>query len=382
MSATDERGGAARGRAPGAAATARRVLHVVLPGDVADPGSPSGGNVYDRRLCQGLSAAGWRVHEIVATGAWPRPEPAARQALARELAALPDGADVLLDGLVACGVPEVVVPHARRLRVAVLVHLPLAAETGTPPAVAARLDARERETLRAASAVVTTSPWAAGEVIRRHGLDPRRVHVAPPGVDPAPLATGTDGASRLLCVAAVTPRKGQDLLVEALATLADARWTCLLAGPLWRAPEFVADLRRRLRRYGLTDRVRLTGPRTGDRLSRAYATADLLVLPSRAETYGMVVSEALARGIPVLATAVDAVPETLGRTADGALPGLLVPPEDPAALAGALRDWFARPALRRRLRAAARDRRAALPGWDTTVSRLVEVLSGRPAVAS
>src|SRR5690606_30598676 len=176
-------------------------------------------------------------------------------------------------------------------------HLALAAESGTPPAVAAELDARDRRTLRAVSAVVATSPWAAGEIAARHGLDPRQVHVAVPGVDPAPLAAGTDGGSRLLCVAALTPRKGQDVLVEALATLTDQSWTCQLVGPLGRDPGFVADVRHRLDRHRLASRVRLTGPLRGDRLTRAYATADLVVLPSRAETYGMVVTEALARGI-------------------------------------------------------------------------------------
>lgn len=352
----------------------RRELHAILPGDVADPTVASGGNIYDLRVCQGLAAAGWQVRQLPLPGAWPRPEPPARHALGRALAALPDGADVLIDGLVGAGVPEVVVPHAHRLSITLLVHLPLGAETGLPPPTVADLDARERETLRAATAVVTTSPWAGQRVVEWHGLDPDRVHVAAPGVDAAPPAPGTDGRSQLVCVAALTPRKGQDLLVDALAAVSDQGWRCLLTGPSRRDPVFVADLHRRIDRHRLTDRVRLTGPRTGDQLARIYAEADLVLLPSRAETYGMVVTEALARGIPVLATAVDAVPATLGRADDGSLPGLLVPPEDVGALAGALGEWFARPALRDRLRAAAGRRRLALPGWDLTVARLAEVL--------
>lgn len=352
-----------------------RTLHVVLPGDVADPAVPSGGNVYDLRVCQGLAAAGWRVCEIPLPGAWPCPEANARHALGRALASLPDGAQVLADGMVACGVPEVVVPHARRLSLTVLVHLPLAAETGTPPQVAAVLDARERETLQAASAVVATSPWAGEQVTKRHGLDPRRVHVAVPGVDPAPLAPGTDGVSQLLCVAALIPRKGQDLLVEALATLPETVWTCRLVGPSRRDPRFAAALARRIDEAQLSDRVHLIGPRSGAQLARTYAEADLVLVPSRAETYGMVVGEALARGIPVLATAVDAIPQTLGRTDDGHVPGMLVPPDDVGALARALDEWFTQPALRQRLRKAARDRRRSLPTWDTTVACLAEALA-------
>ncbi|MGP4020844.1 glycosyltransferase family 4 protein [Saccharopolyspora sp. 5N708] len=347
-----------------------RSVHVVLPGDVSDVTVPSGGNVYGLRVCRELEGHGWRVHPIALAGAWPRPEAAARAALARTLAALPDGAVVLLDGLVACGVPEVVVPQAHRLRLGVLVHLPLADETGLAPAVAAELDAREKATLRAASAVVVTSPWTAARLARQ-GF---RVHVAPPGTDRAGLAQGSDGASRLLCPAAVTPRKGQDLLVEALAQITDLPWTCTCAGAVRRDPDYVAELRRLIDRSGLTGRVELVGPLSGEQLAAAYAESDLVVLTSRAETYGMVVTEALARGIPVLATAVDAVPETLGRAPDGGVPGLLVPPGDGAAFARALRRWLTEPDLRAELRAAARARRDTLAGWAETTRALADVL--------
>lgn len=345
-------------------------VYVVMPGDVDDPAVPSGGNTYDRRVCQGL-AEDRPVHEIAVRGAWPRPLDAERTELSRSLAALPDGALVVADGLVACGVPEVVVPQARRLRLAVVVHMPLAdeAEPGTD------LDARERRTLRAAGAVVTTSRWAARRLVGHHGLDAGRVHVAAPGTDPAPLAPGTDGASGLLCVASVTPLKAQDVLVEALATVTDLSWNCVCAGALSRAPEYVTRLRRRITRLGLQERVRLTGPQTGERLASTYAAADLVVLASRAETYGMVVTEALARGIPVLATAVGGVPETLGSVSEGDdLPGILLPPGDAPALAEALRHWLGQPRMRDRLRAAARHRRAELDGWETTSRLLTGVL--------
>lgn len=347
---------------------------MVLPGDIDDPTAPSGGNRYDRRLCEGLAAAGWSVPELPVAGGWPRPDPAERDALARALAAVPDDALVLLDGLVACAAPEVVVPQATRLRQVVLVHLPLADETGLRAAEAAELHAREGRTLRAATAVVATSAWAGRRLVDRHGLPADRVHVVAPGVDPAPLATGTDGASRLLCVASITPRKGHDLLVEALAALPEVPWRCDCVGGLRRADDFVERIRRRAAEHGLADRIRLLGPRTGAELAASYAAADLLVLPSRAETYGMVVTEALARGIPVLATAVDGVPEALGHAPDGSLPGMLVAPEDPAALAAALRRWFAEPGTRARLRAAARARRDTLAGWEVTSRSMADLL--------
>ncbi|MFE0043473.1 glycosyltransferase family 4 protein [Streptomyces albireticuli] len=359
---------------PAVTVPAEGTVHVVLPGDVDDAASPSGGNVYDRRVCRGLATSGWTVREYAVPGSWPCPDAAARAELARTLAALPDGSVVLLDGLVACGVPDVVVPHARRLRQAVLVHLPLADETGLAPGDAARLDARERETLRAAGAVVATSPWAGRRLTARHGLDARRVRIAAPGTDPAPLAAGDPSGSRLLCVASLTPRKGQDLLVEALADLTDLPWSCLCVGPPGRDTAYATRLRHLIEGHGIGDRVRLAGPRNGGELAAAYAAADLTVLASRAETYGMVVTEALARGVPVLATAVDGVPETLGRAPDGSTPGILVPAGDPVALASALRRWLTDPGLRRRLKASAGRRRGMLDGWGTTTRELAEAL--------
>ncbi|MGW2693500.1 glycosyltransferase family 4 protein [Streptomyces sp. NPDC001296] len=352
-----------------------RTVHFVMPGGVDDPATPSGGNAYDRRICLDLPGFGWQVRQHTVDGTWPRPEGAARAELARTLRELPDGTVVLLDGLVACGVPEIVTAEAERLCLAVLVHLPLGDETGLDAATAAELDAKERATLRAVSAVVATSDWAVRRLVSHHGLAPERVHAAAPGADIAPLAPGTDGVSRLLCVAAVTPRKGQHRLIEALATVKDLPWSCHCVGGLGNDPEYVARLRGLIDAHGLGDRLHLVGPQSGAALDASYAAADLMVLTSYAETYGMAVTEALARGIPVLATDVGGLPEAVGRAPDGGVPGILVPPEDPAALAAELRGWFGEADVRRRLKAAARGRRAALDGWATTARSLAGVLA-------
>lgn len=330
--------------------------YLVVPGDVDDPTRPSGGNAYDRRVRDGLGA-----EQIAVDGTWPRPDTAARAALDRALAALPDGATVLLDGLVACGVPETVERHAARLDLVVLVHLPLGDELG-----AGDLAPLEHRALHAARAVVATSPWTARRLRDLHGLD--HVPVAVPGVDPAPLARGTDGATRLLCVGSITPTKGQDLLVDALGAVAARPFTCDLVGPLTRDPEHVATVRAAISLHGLDGRVRLVGPLAGPELDAAYAATDLLVLPSRVEAYGMVVTEALARGVPVLAADTGGVRDAL----DGG--GRLVPRRDAAALAAALRCWLTDPALRTGMRADALARRGRLDGWEVTSRCLAQVL--------
>jgi glycosyltransferase involved in cell wall biosynthesis len=166
------------------------------------------------------------------------------------------------------------------------------------------------------------------------------------------------------------------VLLDALAPLAGLRWECECVGSVERDPGFVQLLRHRVRDAGMDGRVRFTGPRAEADLARSYAGADVLVLPSRSETYGMVIAEALARGLPVVAAEVGGVPEALGHGPDGARPGLLVPPDDPTALGDALRAWLEDPGLRRRLRAAARERRASLAPWSATTSAVAEVLAG------
>ncbi|MEV4708950.1 glycosyltransferase family 4 protein [Actinoplanes sp. NPDC049316] len=338
-------------------------LYAVLPGDIDDPAAPSGGNTYDRRVLTGLAATR-AVHEIAVAGPWPYPGPEQARELTAALQSLPGGATVLMDGLVAGAVPEIVEAQAARLRQVVLVHLPLGDETGAAP----ELPERERRALHAAHAVVATSEGAARRIEALHGLSPGTVHVAPPGVDRAPLAEGSADGRRLLCVAAVTPRKAQDVLVDALVRLEDLPWECVCAGALDRDPAYAARVTAR------SDRVRFVGARTGAALEATYAAADLLVLPSRAETYGMVVTEALARGIPVLGTRVEGVPEAVGRAPDGAVPGGLLPPGDVESLATALRRWLTDPGLRAAWRTAARARRDTLRGWDETTRRLSEVV--------
>jgi glycosyltransferase involved in cell wall biosynthesis len=347
-------------------------VHVVVPDGIDDPAQPSGGNGYDRRVCQELAALGWTVHEQPVPGSWPQHDAASLAALAGVIASLPDRAVVLVDGLIASAAPEVLVPAAARLRIVVLMHMPLG--HAGPGAETLEVRARERSVLSAAAAVVATSAWTRHLLLDRYALRPAQIHVAEPGVDPAERAPGTTAGGELLCVAAVTPLKGHDVLLAALAAIAELSWHCLCVGGLTRDPPFVDRLERGASEAGIGGRMVLAGPRTGADLDASYAAADVLVLASRAETYGMVVTEALARGLPVITTTAGGLPATLGRGTDGSRPGLLVPPDDAEALAGALRRWLGDADLRRRLRTVADERRGTLPGWSATALRISEVL--------
>jgi glycosyltransferase involved in cell wall biosynthesis len=347
-----------------------RDAYVVVPDGIDDPMRPSGGNTYDRHLCLELRAHGWSVHERAVAGFWDRPGAASFAALEETLREIPDDAVVLLDGLIASIAPEVLVPQASRLRLIVLVHMPLGHR---PPDDDARR--RERAVLTTATATVTTSAWSRRRLIELYDLPGDRVHVAEPGAPIAEPATGTGTGEALLCVGAVAFEKGHDILLEALESIAALSWHCTCVGSLDRDPAYVESLRRRSLDGGLGERVSFPGPLTGADLDRTYASADLLVHSSRAETYGLVVTEALARGLPVISTDVGGLAEALGEGAAGTRPGLLVAPEDPVALGGALSAWLGDAELRARLRRAAGERRESLPSWSTTASEVAMVLA-------
>lgn len=351
-----------------------REVHVVVPHGVDDPLHPSGGNTYDRRACQGLHRLGWRVHEHPVAGTWPEPDAWARAALAGELDGVPAGSVVLVDGLVGCAVPDVLVRQADRLRVVVLLHLPLGlGDAARGPG--------EKAVLSAAAAVVAPSEWARSWVLDEYGLSPDLVHVIRPGAVTERATLPQRGGGRLVCVGAVTPLKGHDLLVDALATVADLPWRCTCVGALDVDADFAGQLRGHVVDTGLAGRVLFCGPLVGARLAEVYAAADLLLLPSRREAYGMVVTEALARAVPVVAADVDGVREALGVHAARDAPGLLFPPGDADGLADALRSWLTDAGLRESLRQRALSRRATLAGWPEIAARLADVLAGVQDVA-
>ena len=325
-------------------------LRLVVPTDVD---APTGGNTYDLALADALRTAGDEVMIV-------RCEPPALSATLRR----PWTGHTLVDGLLACPQPVAVAAA----QVGVLVHMPMALETGLAPDRAAELDRLERQSLHAAHHVVTISRWSARYIERHHGI--REVAVVPPGVERAPVSAGSN-PPLFVHLAALLPHKDQLGVVAALASLIDLPWQARLTGPLDRDPDYAAAVGAAVRSAGLSDRVAIPGTLGRD---EALAGADLALLPSRIETFGMVVVEALARGIPALVSEGGAV-EALGMTLGGERSGMVVPAADPEALSRALRRWLADGHYRSHLRTLALSRRDTLDGWDVTAGRMREVLS-------
>jgi glycosyltransferase involved in cell wall biosynthesis len=342
-------------------------LEFVLPGD---PETRTGGYEYDRRIVAGLRALGWTVRVHALPGDWPSPSATDRAEAARRFAALPDGARVVVDGLAFGTLPEVAAAQAARLRLVALVHHPLAEETGIAAATAERLAASERAALSAARRVVVTSAPTA-VTLTDYGVEPSRCVVIEPGTDAAPTArgTGSAGPPLLLVVATLTPRKGHALLFEALAGLTDRAWRLECVGSDQRDPATAAALRAQVATSGLADRIALRGEAGPEGIAAAYDGADLFVWPSLYEGYGMALAEALAHGLPVVATRVGAAAALVGDDA-----GLLVPPGDVAALHAALARWLDEPSLREQCAAGAARARARLPRWDQACAGFAQVL--------
>ncbi|MFJ5862732.1 glycosyltransferase family 4 protein [Pseudarthrobacter sp. NPDC092439] len=364
-------------------------IRLLVPGNIRHH---SGGNVYNSRLVESLRMLAAEVEVVPVEGSWPAASPRERRRFAGLLEPKqeygPGGAVVMVDGLVAVGAPDELEFAAKAGRPPwVLVHMTVpdtgetvAKTTGNPTL------ASEARALKAAAGVVSTSNTAARTLQARHGLN---IHVALPGTDAAPPAPGS-APPHIVIVAALLPNKDQLLVVEALAKLQNLNWTAALVGSDQADPGYAAQVREALVRFGLTDRLRLTGELSGAALEGEWALSNLSLLVSREEAFGMSVTESLARGIPVVVRDGTGAVEALGHRISGSggsehpahiLPGAAVPlapggQESPAELAAVVRRWLEDPQLRATWRTAALDARSRLPDWQHTARTVLEALRG------
>ena len=342
-----------------------RSIVFVVPGSL---NTRTGGYAFDRRMVRGLRERGWIVDVRELDGGFPRPTGEALNQAAGVLERIPDGI-VIIDGLAFGAMPAEVERVASRLRVVALIHLPLSAEIGLQPDVAMRLKASEQRALASASLIIVTGKATKAD-LERSGVPNRRIAVVEPGTARAPLARGSQpGPLQLLCVAPLNPGKGHDLLIDALAAVQHPEWHLTCAGSIERHPATVRKVRELLHARHLESRVALVGDLDEAKLADCYDKADLFVLATCGETYGMAVAEALARGLPVVSTMTGAIPELVGDEA-----GMLVPVGDVSAFTAALSQVLSDDALRARLAEGARRMRERLPSWEDSVAKMASAL--------
>nr|WP_281493708.1 glycosyltransferase family 4 protein [Ancylobacter koreensis] len=334
---------------------------------------PTGGYAYDRRVMAECRALGCEVTPLALPDGFPSPTPETLTTSARLLQALPSGQPVLIDGLAFGVLPSAMLAGLGR-PLAALVHHPLALETGLDADRQARLRASERAALSHAEAVIVTSPMTARILAADYAVDLAKLVVALPGVEPAARARGTVTPPRLLAVGSIIPRKAYDVLVAALAPLRERDWRCHIVGADDRDPEAAKGLRAQIAAAGLEGRIVLTGAISGTALEAEYDAADLFVCASLFEGYGMVLTEAVARGLPVVATRAGAIPETVPAGA-----ARLVPPGDAGALSATIALLLEQPPLRRALADKAWGQAALLPRWSQTAGVIAATMGSLAA---
>jgi len=345
----------------------RRIAFAV-PGSLA---TPTGGYAYDRRMIEELERLDWQVDVVDLGEGFPWPSDATRARAWLRLSDVPPGRTIVIDGLAFGVLPEAVLQLRVENPLIALVHHPLALEAGLSMQQANILRSCERAALIAARLVIANSAETARHLTNDYGVAADRIVIACPGTDPAPMASGSrDGLVRLLSVGALVPRKGFDVLIAALATLAELPWRLTIAGDRSRDPATAVRLDADIACHGLGARVTVLGAVPPERLRELYTSADLFVLASRFEGYGMAYAEAIVHGLPVIGTTAGAIPETVPAGA-----GVLVAPDDVDALALTLRRLIENPDERRRLAEAARQAAGQLPTWRDSaaiVSRALE----------
>jgi glycosyltransferase involved in cell wall biosynthesis len=348
----------------------RRIAFAV-PGDLA---TPTGGYVYDRRMIAELKRLGWAVTALDLGEGYPWPSQATRGIAQARLQSVPDNDPIIIDGLAFGVLPDVSLKLRERHPLVALVHLPLALEFGLSAQQTALLRDSERAALQSAARVVVTSKTTARHLVANYGLTSELICIAPPGVDRAPMARGSNnGVVQLLSIGAVVPGKGFDLLVKALATLSEIPWHLWIVGDRTRDTRTVAALDDAIARFGLAERIKMFGSVGRSQLEQFFAGADIFVLASRYESYGMAYTEAIAHGLPVIGTTAGAIPETIPSGA-----GLLVPPDDQDALVSALRCLIEEPEERLRIAAGARRAICQLPNWADAAKAFARSLDTLP----
>jgi glycosyltransferase involved in cell wall biosynthesis len=343
-----------------------------VPGDLA---APTGGYVYARRLLgeigqSGSGMEGGELAHLPLASGFPDPSSGELSETGRVLAGLPAGRPVLIDGL-ALGVLPAELLRVLPGPVVALCHHPLALETGVAAPEAQRLRESERAALAECAHVIATSATTAGILAADYAVPEGRLTVACPGTDPAARAQGSGGAGvAILSVGSLTPRKGHDVLISALAGLAHLDWRLTIAGPADRDAAHAGELAHQIAQVGLQDRIALAGALDAGALARAYDGADLFVLASRYEGFGMAYTEAMAHGLPAVGCAAGAVPEATRGAAR------LVPPGDPDALRAALAALIGEGAARAHLAEECWQAAQSFARWPDTAAAVAAVLRG------
>jgi glycosyltransferase involved in cell wall biosynthesis len=343
---------------------ANQLIYFLVPGDI---NNLTGGYAYDRRLLTELHELGVNVQLILLSGSFPNPDAGALDDASAKLASIANDSVVIVDGLAFGVMAELAQQHAERLKLIALCHHPLALETGLNAPQQQSLQASEQRALASARGVVVTSENTARILKQEFFVPFDKIALALPGTDKQAFASCEGQPPVLLTVATLTRRKAHDLLIDALAQLKHLPWQARFVGGEHFDPEWTNYLRSKVISYALENRILFLGNHQD--ISSEYLNADIFVLPSLFEGYGMAFAEALSFGLPIIAAHTGAVPNLVPATA-----GILVPPANVHALAHSIAQLLNDSVKRKQLQLGAQQAAQDLPSWKNTAEKVFQLI--------
>ena len=245
-------------------------IYFAFPGDLE---TPTGGYRYDRRLIGELRRMGIKVKTVALPQCSGMLDQQILSSVQQTLAAIPDQAVVVIDGLAFGVLDDLAVAEAQRLQLVALCHHPLALETGLDERRRQALMVSERRALNCARATVVTSENTRQILIDQFAVSAERISVALPGTDRVPFAPGDGDPIRLLTVASLTRRKAHDILINSLAPLKSLPWQARFGGGHDFDPSWARILQEQVNTLELSQRIHFGVRRSpGGRITGARGT--------------------------------------------------------------------------------------------------------------
>jgi glycosyltransferase involved in cell wall biosynthesis len=338
-------------------------VHFLITGDIQ---SLTGGYLYNMHMINGLRGKGHLVNVFGTDWQW-KDSDSLEYICRHHLKKLPHGSCVIVDSLILASLHHIVQEFGDRLKFLGLIHLP--ASYNVLSGVHGKLADEELTAINDMRQVIVTGQFTF-DLLCNVGLNPARICLVEPGTDHFPRKKRYKPVpSELLCIANYSALKAQDVLIRALCRLTAWNWSLHLYGDTNRDKKYTEALRSLIRQLKMEHRIIVHGIVERHEISTVFLNADLFLMPSLFESYGMAITESLAHGIPVVTTSAGNIPYTLP-----AGMGLLTEPGNEEQLADTIRSIFYDPVKYDALCKAASQYFKQVRSWEQAVSDFETIL--------
>jgi glycosyltransferase involved in cell wall biosynthesis len=338
-------------------------IHFLTMGNIY---SLTGGYLYNMRMIEGLEQKGYSVNIFGTDWPWNIKSDLEKISLFH-FEKLAVGSCIIIDSLVLARLRSVVEKFSTRLTFIGLIHLPVSyqytyGEFG-------RISHEELIALRQMKQLIVTGRFTY-DLLWKAGLNAARIRVVEPGTDQFPRKTHYKSVpSELLCIANYSAIKAHDILIRSLSRLASRDWTLHLYGDIGHDKEYSSGIYSLIEQLHLEKRVIMHGIAGRDEITAIFLLADLFVMPSLFESYGMALTESLAHGVPVLTTRTGNIPHTVPPGM-----GILVEPGNEEELTHAIRSLMDEPSKYASLCSTASQYHYLARSWDQAVMEFERII--------